>query len=141
MSHEGFRLARGDAPPAEWRITLLRVHVSEPFVQGRRRERRNPASVSATLRERGRRAVPVEVVNLTCHGCRILSRAYLPEGSMLWIKLAHIESRYSRVVSCDGDAISICFLEPLHPAILAPFVRQHKQRRQPAKRGLTAGKS
>ena len=140
MANEGFGTARGEAPPAEWRITLLRVHVAEPFVQGRRRERRHPASVPATLRERGRRAMPVEVVNLTCHGCRILSRAYLPEGSMIWIKLAHIESRYSRVVSSDGEGVSICFLEPLHPAVLAPFVRPQR-RRAPSKRRAAAGKS
>ena len=84
----------------------------------RRRAPRIALSLAASLRERGRTAVSVCLVDLSTLGCRIELGADLEADTCIWLKLPGLEARYSRVAWCRGCFAGIEFEVPLHEAVV-----------------------
>ena len=82
-----------------------------------RRAERFPAEISAGVRERGRSGIPIEVIDLSTHGCRIEYKGALIVGAHAWLTLPNLESRHARVAwMIEGEA-GLDFVEPLHPIV------------------------
>jgi hypothetical protein len=93
--------------------------MNAPFQQPeRRRAPRLATSLAGSLRERGRPAFSVELVDLSTHGCRIELSSDLQPGAWVWLKLPGLEPRYSRVAWCRGCFAGIEFEVPLHEAVV-----------------------
>lgn len=84
----------------------------------RRRAPRLALSLAATVRERGRPAFSVTMVDLSTNGCRIELMSDLEPGSWVWLKLPGLEARYSRIAWCRGCFAGIEFETPLHEAVV-----------------------
>jgi hypothetical protein len=95
----------------------------QTFGQERRREPRIALSLAASLRERGRTAVSVSLVDLSAHGCRIELGSDVEAGSWVWLKLPGLEARYSRIAWCRGCFAGVEFEVPLHDAVVDCLVR------------------
>ena len=96
---------------------------AETFGHERRRAPRIALSLAASLRERGRTAVSVCLVDLSPLGCRIELGSDLEPGSWVWLKLPGLEARYSRIAWCRGGFAGIEFEVPLHEAVVDCMVR------------------
>ena len=96
---------------------------AENFGHERRRAARIALSLAASLRERGRTAVSVSLVDLSTHGCRIELGSDLEAGSWVWLKLPGLEARYSRIAWCRGCFAGVEFEVPLHEAVVDCLVR------------------
>jgi PilZ domain len=82
-----------------------------------RRAERFQTDISAGVRERGRSGMPIEVVDLSTHGCRIEFEGALIVGAHAWLTLPSLESRHARVAwMVEGEA-GLDFVEPLHPIV------------------------
>jgi hypothetical protein len=84
----------------------------------RRRAPRLAISLAASLRERGRAAFSVELVDLSTLGCRVECSSDIEAGAWVWLKLPGLEPRYSRVAWCRGCFAGIEFEIPLHEAVV-----------------------
>lgn len=84
----------------------------------RRRAARVAISLGASLRERGRSAFTVKMVDLSASGCRIECGADLEVGASVWLKLPGLEPRYSRIAWSRGGFAGIEFEAPLHDAVI-----------------------
>ena len=84
----------------------------------RRRTPRLAISLSASLRERGRSAFSVRLVDISTTGCRIELWSDLPADSWVWLKLPGLEPRYSRLAWCRGGFAGVEFEAPLHEAVV-----------------------
>ena len=96
---------------------------AQHFGHERRRVTRIALSLAASLRERGRTAVAVSLVDLSTHGCRIELGSDLEPGSWVWLKLPGLEARYSRIAWCRGCFAGVEFEVPLHDAVVDCMVR------------------
>jgi hypothetical protein len=96
---------------------------AETFGHERRRAPRIALSLAASLRERGRTAVSVSLVDLSTHGCRIELTSDLEPGAWIWLKLPGLEARYSRIAWCRGCFAGVEFEVPLHEAVVDCMVR------------------
>lgn len=92
----------------------------DPAYEGaeRRRTPRLAISLQASVRERGRGAFSVTMLDLSTNGCRIELMSDLEPGSWIWFKLPGLEARYSRVAWCRGCFAGIEFETPLHDAVV-----------------------
>ena len=88
----------------------------------RRRAPRLAISLAASLRERGRNACSVRLVDLSALGCRLELGSDIPQGSWVWLRLPGIEPRFSRVAWSRGGFAGIEFETPLHEAVLDALV-------------------
>ena len=84
----------------------------------RRRAHRLAMSLAASVRERGRTAVSVDLVDLSTSGCRIELSFDIEADSWVWLKLPGLEPRYSRVAWCKSGFAGIAFENPLHEAVI-----------------------
>ena len=84
----------------------------------RRRTPRLAISLTASLRERGRSAFSVRLVDISTLGCRIELWSDLPAGSWVWLKLPGLEPRYSRLAWCRGGFGGVEFEAPLHESVV-----------------------
>jgi hypothetical protein len=91
------------------------------FVE-RRGVRRGTCALEATVRQRGRFAIPAQVVDLTADGCRIAGGGPFDPDSELWVRLPGLESQTARVAWSHGSTSGGAFERPLHPAVVARFL-------------------
>jgi hypothetical protein len=70
------------------------------------------------VRERGRGAFSVTLVDLSMLGCRVELNSDLEPGAWVWLKLPGLEPRYSRIAWCRGCFAGIQFEVPLHEAVV-----------------------
>ncbi|HEX2764709.1 MAG TPA: PilZ domain-containing protein [Allosphingosinicella sp.] len=84
----------------------------------RRRTPRTAISLAASLRERGRTAFTVRLVDLSAQGCRVDTGSDLDAGAWIWLKLPGLEPRYSRIAWSRGGFTGIEFEAPLHDAVI-----------------------
>lgn len=102
-----------------------------PITDGRKAERRI-VNLAAALREQGARTSKVVVVDISVGGFKAEAEAPHQIGDEVWLKLAGLEPRRSRVVwARDGEKaqeIGCEFEWPLHPreleVIIAPAPRR-----------------
>jgi hypothetical protein len=84
----------------------------------RRRSPRLAISLGASLRERGRSAFSVRLVDLSALGCRIQLYSDLDSDAMVWLKLPGLEPRVGRIAWCRGGFAGIELEAPLHEAVV-----------------------
>jgi hypothetical protein len=102
-----------------------------PIGEGRKAERRI-VNLAAALREAGARTSRIVVVDISVGGFKAEAEGTHREGEEVWLKLAGLEPRRSRVVwAREGDRgpeIGCEFEWPLHPRelelIVAPAPRR-----------------
>jgi PilZ domain len=102
-----------------------------PISDGRKAERRI-VNLAAALREEGAKTAKIVVVDIAVGGFKAETEAPHSEGDEVWLKLAGLEPRRSRVVwARDGERgweIGCEFEWPLHPSeleiIVAPAPRR-----------------
>jgi hypothetical protein len=82
-----------------------------------RRAERFQADIAAGVRERGRSVMPIEVVDLSTHGCRIEFSGALVVGAHAWLTLPDLDSRHARVAWMGEGEAGLDFIQPLHPGI------------------------
>ena len=114
-----------------------------PITDGRKAERRI-VNLAAALREQGAKTSKIVVVDISVGGFKAEAEEPHQEGDEVWLKLAGLEPRRSRVVwTRDKEAgceVGCEFEWPLHPReleiIIAPAPRQDRQGRVPPGRAL-----
>ena len=84
----------------------------------RRQAARFALRVSASLRERGRARMPIRLIDLSSHGCRIETLAEHPLSSWLWVYVSGLEAQYARVVWRRDRYAGLEFYAPLHEGLL-----------------------
>jgi len=102
-----------------------------PITDGRKAERRI-VNLAAALREAGARSGKVVVIDISVGGFKAEAEEPHQEGDEVWLKLAGLEPRRSRVVWARGGGkgweIGCEFEWPLHPreleVIVAPAPRR-----------------
>ena len=102
-----------------------------PITDGRKAERRI-VNLAAALREQGARSSKIVVVDISVGGFKAEAEEPHQEGDEVWLKLAGLEPRRSRVVWARngerGWEIGCEFEWPLHPReleiIIAPAPRK-----------------
>lgn len=98
-----------------------------PITEGRKAERRI-VNLAAALRESGARTSKVVVVDIAVGGFKAQAEDPHQEGDEVWLKLAGLEPRRSRVVWTRGNEVGCEFEWPLHPreleVIVAPAPRK-----------------
>ena len=102
-----------------------------PISDGRKAERRI-VNLAAALREQGAKTIRIVVVDISVGGFKAEAEAPHGEGDEVWLKLAGLEPRRSRVVwvreGGRGWEIGCEFEWPLHPRelelIVAPAPRR-----------------
>lgn len=96
--------------------------------EDRRRTWRVALSLSATAREVGRSKVPVRVVDISTHGCRIEVLDWSFAGSSLWLSVAGLEAKQTRVVWRKDNFAGLEFSTPLsEPVLDSILAAQHCQ--------------
>jgi hypothetical protein len=98
-----------------------------PIGEGRKAERRI-VNLAAALRENGAKTSKIVVVDISVGGFKAEAEEPHQEGDEVWLKLAGLEPRRSRVVWVRGREIGCEFEWPLHPSelevIVAPAPRK-----------------
>ena len=98
-----------------------------PITDGRKAERRI-VNLAAALRENGARTSKIVVVDISAGGFKADAQDAHQIGDEVWLKLAGLEPRRSRVVWAHGKEIGCEFEWPLHPreleVIVAPAPRR-----------------
>ncbi|MGZ8287479.1 MAG: PilZ domain-containing protein [Allosphingosinicella sp.] len=98
-----------------------------PITDGRKAERRI-VNLAAALREEGAKTNKIVVVDISVGGFKAEADEPHQEGDEVWLKLAGLEPRRSRVVWTRGKEIGCEFEWPLHPReleiIIAPAPRR-----------------
>jgi hypothetical protein len=78
---------------------------------------RSPAEIAAAFRGRGRRRLPVQLIDLSPRGCRVKLCGNVAIGSHAWIMLPTLESWYARVAWSENGEAGLDFERPLHEAV------------------------
>jgi hypothetical protein len=98
-----------------------------PVGDGRKAERRI-VNIAAALRDEGARRLAVVVLDISVAGFRCEAPEPLDEGAEVWLKMAGIEAKRSRVVWAKGQEAGCEFETPFHPreleAAVAPAPRK-----------------
>ncbi len=84
--------------------------------------KRSAFAFKAAVRERGRSAQSVRIVDFSAQGCRLDGAMLLATGQQIWIRLPGLEALSAQVMWCDYDVAGIAFDKPLHPAVARRFV-------------------
>jgi hypothetical protein len=109
-----------DQRPDRWLIPTL--------AGDRRWVRRVACRTPAAFRERQRTRLDVEVVNLSTHGCAVMSDETQTVGAHCWITLPTLESWYAAVAWCNGRLFGLDFSEPLHRAVAEMIIHRSSLR-------------
>jgi hypothetical protein len=98
-----------------------------PITDGRKAERRI-VNLAAALREDGAKSSKIVVVDISVGGFKAQAEEPHSEGDEVWLKLAGLEPRRSRVIWAKDREIGCEFEWPLHPSeleiIVAPAPRK-----------------
>ena len=94
---------------------------SSAFVE-RRRQGRSPLGLTIALRERGRSAMDVRLIDFSSLGCQIDGLILAPGNAQVWIKLPGLESLPAQRMWGTGNQAGLAFDAPLHPAVAARFL-------------------
>jgi hypothetical protein len=98
-----------------------------PSGEGRKAERRI-VNIAAALREQGARKSPIVVLDISTGGFKAAVPEPVPDGAEVWLKLAGLEARRSRVVWVRNDEVGCEFESPLHQAELDLIVAPRPRR-------------
>lgn len=94
----------------------------------RRRTWRVALNLTASVREPGRSNIPIRIVDISTHGCRIELLNSPFAGSILWLRIAGLEAMQARIVWCKGDFAGLEFETALSESVLDSLVTaQHPQ--------------
>jgi hypothetical protein len=88
----------------------------------RRRTWRLALNLTASVREPGGSNIPVRIVDISTHGCRVESLRSPIVGCILWLSIAGLEAKHTSVVWCKGDFAGLEFDTPLSGSVLASIV-------------------
>ncbi len=88
----------------------------------RRRQGRAPIALAISLRERGRSAMEVQLLDFSALGCRIDGLIFAHGSAQVWIKLPGLESLAAQRMWGEGNVSGLAFDAPLHPAVAARFL-------------------
>jgi hypothetical protein len=98
-----------------------------PISDGRKAERRI-VNLAAALREEGAKSNRIVVRDISTGGFKADTDEPMEHGAEVWLKLAGLEAKRSRIVWTKGCEIGCEFEWPLHPreleAIVAPKPRK-----------------
>jgi hypothetical protein len=83
-----------------------------------RRAERFETSIEGGVRRSGTKRVPGVVRDLSQSGFRIDAEERLPNGSVVWLKIGHLEPLMAEVVWSDKLQAGCRFAAPLHPSVL-----------------------
>lgn len=89
-----------------------------------RRAERFETIIEGGVRRSGTKRVPGTVRDLSQTGFRIDAEERLPAGSVVWLKVGHLEPLMAEVVWSDKLQAGCRFAAPLHPSVLASLVGQ-----------------
>lgn len=84
-----------------------------------RRDERYETAIEGGVRRSGTKRVPGTVRDLSQSGFRIDAEERLPMGSVVWLKIGHLEPLMAEVVWADRLQAGCRFAAPLHPSVLA----------------------
>ena len=88
-----------------------------------RNAKRHDAATRGTLSQLRLPPEPIEIVNISTHGCGFKSRWPFQAGSRVWLALPGLE-RWMAVVAWWDDGIGgLQFELPLHPAVAKRFAK------------------
>src|SRR5687768_16763227 len=68
----------------------------------------------------GRRFI-AELVELSCEGCRLLTREPMESGDQLLLSVAGLKDWPARVVWIGGEAVGVEFHQPLQPGVVMRY--------------------
>ena len=88
----------------------------------RRRQGRSPLSLTIALRERGRSAMDVRLIDFSALGCQVDGLIVGPGNAQVWIKLLGLDSLAAQRIWGTGNQAGLAFDMPLHPAVAARFL-------------------
>jgi hypothetical protein len=98
--------------------------------QERRRTRRFALRLSAVVRERGRGRIPIRVIDISTHGCRIELSCGLLVGTSVWLSISGLETLDTRIVWCHEGFAGLAFTTPISEAVLDTLLKQQDQTSQ-----------
>lgn len=86
--------------------------------EDRRRTWRVALTLSATAGEVGRSKVPVRIVDISTHGCRIEVLNWPFSGSPIWLSIGGLEAKETRIVWRKDGFAGLEFTSPLSEPVL-----------------------
>ena len=87
-----------------------------------RRSERPLVELTATIAHpRTGRTYAAALVELSCEGCRLLTREAVNPGDQLLLSIAGLDDWPGRVVWAQGEALGIEFHRPLRPGVVARY--------------------
>lgn len=86
---------------------------------------RHKAAASGTLNQIKQPPEPIEIVDISTHGCGFQSRWPFPVGARVWLRLPGLERWMGTIVWFDEDdgKGGVEFALPLHPGVAQRFAR------------------
>ena len=98
------------------------------FPRDRRFQPRRKVATSATYRERGRTASPIQVTDLSPIGCRMRLDGALVSGEHGWVTLPSLGPWSCSIAWQSEQEVGIAFDRALHGAVTDMMVERHKPR-------------
>lgn len=84
---------------------------------------RHETALAGGVRRSGATRIPGIVRDLSCTGFRIEAQERLPKGSVVWLKIGHLEPLMAEVVWTDRLSAGCRFAAPLHQSVLDVILR------------------
>ena len=94
---------------------------SSPPSDPRRSERPLVELAAVIVHPRGGRKFTAELVELSCEGCRLLTREPMDSGDQLLVTIAGLNDWPARVVWMGGEAVGVEFHQPLQPGVVMRY--------------------
>jgi hypothetical protein len=92
-------------------------HTPDP----RRSERPLVELAAVIVHPRSGRKFAAELVELSCEGCRLLTREAMDSGDQLLVTIAGLDNWPARVVWMRGEAVGVEFHQPLQPGVVMRY--------------------
>lgn len=86
--------------------------------QTRRNAERRPVRLMAKLRQRGAKALEIEVHDLSTHGFQVDTVHVIKSGQIVWLQFASLAPLQAKVCWFRDYRIGCAFVAPLYPAVL-----------------------
>src|SRR5687768_17317092 len=96
--------------------------MDSPLSPDPRRSERPLVELAAVVgHPRSGRKFTAELVELSCEGCRLLTREPIETGDQLLVTIAGLEQWPARVVWMRGKAVGAEFHQPLQPGVVTRY--------------------
>ena len=99
------------------------AYVHQNFADDMRREDRFAVLFLARMREPGRSAFEVKIINLSASGFCAKTSYWLTEEGQVWLIIPRLEAREARVIWQRDFVCGCVFTRPLHPAVFDHLAR------------------